>query len=389
MDLTFSINGTPDKITVRNSARGSAQQIERVEFADGTVWDLARLNAAPLLGSINNDTLYGRDGPDDYIDGAAGSDTIFGYGGNDTLIGGEGNDTLDGANGNDTLDGGAGNDMLNGGAGGDTYLFGRGDGQDVIDDSDATAGVIDTLRFKAGVSAADVRFGRSLTSNDLTVCLAGSTDTLTIRGWYANGNAKRIERAQFADGTSWDLTTLPNLAQTGGSGDDVLQGSDASADTLIGLAGNDTLNGLNGADTLIGGTGNDILNGGAGNDTYLFGRGDGQDVITDTDATAGNRDTLSFGTAISRDQLWFSRSADDLCVALLGGSDKISIRGWYANPANQIERFQLASGEALLNTQVANLVSAMAAFAPPTAAQQTLPSATATALAPVLAANWK
>lgn len=36
-------------------------------------------------------------------------------------------------------------------------------------------------------------------------------------------------------------------------------------------------------DTLIGGKGADILLGGLGLDTYKFDKGDGQDVITDTD----------------------------------------------------------------------------------------------------------
>jgi hypothetical protein len=38
---------------------------------------------------------------------------------------------------------------------------------------------------------------------------------------------------------------------------------------------------------------------------------------------------------------------------------------------------------------VQNLVNAMAAFAPPAAGQSTLPAAYATALTPVLAANWQ
>ena len=53
-------------------------------------------------------------------------------------------------------------------------------------------------------------------------------------------------------------------------------------DTLIGGAGNDTLIGVDGDDRLVGGTGNDLLRGCAGNDTYVFGRGDGQDVIADS-----------------------------------------------------------------------------------------------------------
>ncbi|WP_225977322.1 hypothetical protein, partial [Paracidovorax avenae] len=60
--------------------------------------------------------------------------------------------------GNDILAGGV-YDTWNGnynGAGNDTYLFGRGDGQDVIIDDDATVGNLDKLVFKTGVAVADV-----------------------------------------------------------------------------------------------------------------------------------------------------------------------------------------------------------------------------------------
>ena len=40
--------------------------------------------------------------------------------------------------------------------GGDTYLFGRGDGQDMVIDGDFTVGNTDILRFKEGVAPADV-----------------------------------------------------------------------------------------------------------------------------------------------------------------------------------------------------------------------------------------
>ncbi|AHF69935.1 hypothetical protein PCH70_47820 [Pseudomonas cichorii JBC1] len=68
------------------------------------------------------------------------------------------------------------------------------------------------------------------------------------------------------------VVTVQNLTLTGTSG----------ADTLTGRSGNDTLNGGAGNDTLIGNAGNDRLNGGAGNDTMRGGTGDDTYVVDST-----------------------------------------------------------------------------------------------------------
>ncbi|MBK7052860.1 MAG: hypothetical protein IPH54_20465 [Rhodoferax sp.] len=47
-----------------------------------------------------------------------------------------------------------------------------------------------------------------------------------------------------------------------------------------------------------------------------------------------------------------------------------------------------SNGKTLLDSQVNNLVNAMAAFSPPSAGQTTLSAAYATALNPVIVANW-
>lgn len=62
---------------------------------------------------------------------------------------------------------------------------------------------------------------------------------------------------------------------------------------------------------------------------------------------------------------------------------------WYASMFNQIEVFQVSDGHALLNTQVNNLVQAMASFSPPAAGETTLPASYQSSLAPVIAANWQ
>jgi hypothetical protein len=78
-------------------------------------------------------------------------------------------------------------------------------------------------------------------------------------------------------------------AVVGGSGDDVLLGSE-QADSLEGGAGDDRLVGRGGSDRLEGGVGADVLDGRAGNDD-VWG-GDGSDVLRGGD---GNDDILAKG----------------------------------------------------------------------------------------------
>ena len=66
------------------------------------------------------------------------------------------------------------------------------------------------------------------------------------------------------------------------------------------------------------------------------------------------------------------------------------INDWYLGNSNHVEQFKTTDGaKSLLDSQVENLVNAMAGFAPPTAGQTTLPPTYQTSLAPVIAANWQ
>ena len=192
----------------------------------------------------------------------------------------------------------------------------------------------------------------------------------------ANGNS-------FSGGAGNDLISgyAGNDNLSGGAGDDNLDGGD----------GTDTLNGGAGNDTLEGGAGNDYLNGNEGADVYVFNRGGGQDTINnyDADAPGTNADTARFGAGISVDQLWLARSGSNLEVSIIGTTDKFTFAGWYSASQYRAEQFKTSDGKTLLDSQVQNLVDAMAAFAPPAAGQTTLTAAYATSLAPVFAANWQ
>ena len=384
--------------------------------------------ADTMRGDAGNDTLKGMEG-DDVLYGEDGEDTLRAGDGADKLYGGAGDDALYGDAGDDILDGGAGNDILQGGLGNDTYLFGRGDGQDMLKgQSDSAPGKLNTLRFKDDVAASEVQTERDGTA--LLLRIAGTSDSVRVENFFTNNtptapnNDKNpLQQVQFADGTVWDLATLAQMSFTGNDtsetlkgtndadtiyagagndtlqglgGDDVLYGEDGEdtlragdgADKLYGGAGDDALYGDAGDDILDGGAGNDIVQGGLGNDTYLFGRGDGIDRLTENDSTPGNTDMLQFAAGVSTDQLWFRRVGSNLEVSIIGSGDICTISQWYASDARHIEQFKTADGKMLLDSQVNNLVQAMAAFAPPAAGQTMLAADYQTALAPVLAANW-
>ncbi|WP_291987231.1 calcium-binding protein [Candidatus Accumulibacter sp. ACC007] len=378
-DLLLSINGTTDSLRVFAWFGSVSNRVERVEFADGSVWDTTVLIKAPIQGTSGADYLVGRDDLADTIMGNAGNDILIGGGGNDRLEGGAGNDTLKGGTGNDTLDGGSGNDTLNGGSGNandglgnDTYLFGRGDGNDTIYDQDVTAGNMDTIRFKDGVLPSDVTLSRPASgSEDLLLSINGTTDSLRVFAWFGSVS-NRVERVEFADGSVWDTTVLIKAPIQGTSGADYLVGRDDLADTIMGNAGNDiliggggndrleggagndTLKGGTGNDTLDGGSGNDTLNGGSGNandglgnDTYLFGRGDGNDTIYDQDVTAGNMDTIRFKDGVLPSDVTLSRPAsgsEDLLLSINGTTDSLRVFAWFGSVSNRVERVEFADG---------------------------------------------
>jgi hypothetical protein len=196
----------------------------------------------------------------------------------------------------------------------------------------------------------------------------------------------------------------------GGAGDDL----------LLGGAGGDDLAGDSGGDLLWGRGGDDRLSGGADADTYLFGRGDGSDVIATGD---DNLDELRFGEAVSEFQVWLRQSGDDLQVRVGTWSgdtfrsvDQATVVGWYggdedaggrpALPGFGIDGGASASGGAsggdaplaqlrtdagavLLATQVQQLVDYMAGFTPDAAGSVNLTAEQHQQLDATISAAWQ
>ena len=305
-DLIIAINGTEDTMRVTGWFTDDESEVERIEFADGTVWD------------------------SQYILDNAGKDTL--------LMGTPDSDTLTGGSRDNVLMGLAGDDTLSGGEGNDTYVLSEGAGFDRIVENDSTTGNLDVVEF-TDVGSADLdsveRWG-----NDLV--LYYGEDRLTVVDYF-DGTAARIEEIRFSDGMVLDQAALnwavevsysegtsgkdwldadadvlnriyglagkdkingDSLADIidGGSGNDFLYAR-AGADTIYGGSGNDTIQGEDGADTIYGGTGDDTLQGGDDGDTYVFSVGSGQDTIAESHATPNGTDVIRFLDVASTNSL--------------------------------------------------------------------------------------
>jgi Ca2+-binding RTX toxin-like protein len=210
-----------------------------------------------------------------------GIEELVGGAGNDAMIGDGNTNVMSGGPGDDTIDGHGGIDDLDGGPGSDTASY-----------ASESAGVVVSLGAGTG--------GPS-----------GAVDVL-----------RNFEGA------------------TGGSGNDVVAGTDASEHFSLG-AGDDQVNAGGGNDIVEGGDGNDLLRGGEGSDVLAGGAG--SDTVTYDERTSGEPVTVSLaagtgGSAGENDALSAvedvvatpgpdSLTGDDGPNGLFGGGGRDDING--------------------------------------------------------------
>jgi Ca2+-binding RTX toxin-like protein len=288
-DIDLIIGSGGDRVTLRNQNDHfhagplgilSNSTIEEVHFDDETVWTWEDLNERLIADATTS-----------------------------------GDDTTEGFVFDERFEASAGNDTLIGSDGGDTYVFGVGSGHDVIRES--ISNILysdeDVVEFSSGVLPGDVTLSRD--GDDLILSLS-KDDTLTIEGQFtysAHFTWNDVEEFRFSNATVW---TAQDVRQ-------MLLASTSGADTLVGFGS---------GDTLAGGAGNDVLEGSDGSDTYVFGMGDGSDVIREnvTNSSLSDDDRLVFGAGIEVDDVTFTRDGADLVIEIDGTSDSIRIEGQFA-----------------------------------------------------------
>jgi Ca2+-binding RTX toxin-like protein len=332
LDLVLSVNGTSDEVRVKDHFDGrlpglsgggdlsDSTGVDFIVFADGVTWtpfDVARAVARP----------------------EAGAQTL---GGTATV---------------DWLDGGGGDDSLSGGNDADVYVYGRGYGNDVINDAADHIHLEgpDILLFKPGVSVDDVIFRRDGSTDNLIIEIAGESGSLKLIDQFAKTYAgslgehwiNLVESFRFDDGRalSWQ---------------DVM----ARVTAASGTTGDDTIYGFSVPDDLSGGAGNDYLSGGNENDTYRYTLGDGHDVVEENpdNFLGGMTDRVVFGAGITPGAVTIQRvvGTDHVKFTFSDGGSLV-VRGQFSTTAtgpfgniwfDRVEQFAFQDGTSWTAEQV-------------------------------------
>ena len=311
---------------------------------------------------------------------------------NSILNGKSGNETLYGSGGNDILDGGAGNDRLEGGNGDDVYIYGKGYGNDRIEDWYGN----NKIRL-IGLKPEDLYVTYPSSTYDAILTIAETGEKLILDNFRDRVDFRRFT-LEFDDGTVMSLDSegspllrvvgtdtsdnmymfYKNSTAHGLDGNDTIYGSNGE-DVIYGDAGNDTLYGYDGSDTMYGGDGNDkleagygndmlyggsgndvisgdhgddVLHGGRGDDTlygsygddsYIFNLGDGFDTISEGYTEKYNHDRIVFGEDIFIDDITTKRVGNDLFLYIGTDGDTIQILTFFGL-YDRIESFEFADG---------------------------------------------
>ena len=278
---------------------GSLYSFEKLEFADGTSFNLSKTGL----------TLQQSNG-DDSITGTQYDDVIYGY---------DGDDELSGDRGNDTLIGGKGDDYLFGSYGTNTYIWNLGDGLDTISSLYETQGIV---QFGEGISLNDLKFEILRTDNSLRLYVNDDkTQGIILSNFYTSHKYL----LKFADGTEYNLEEqgLTFIQQDENSNiriplaDSTIY--DGNGDNTITLSG--------GTNTVCAGKGNDTISGYNSNGTFIWNIGDGLDTFSFRYSTGG---ILQFGEGISFDDLVFEQDGI-YCNLFYRGDRTQGIKGFRLN----------------------------------------------------------
>lgn len=296
---------------------GTTNQIEWLEFADGSTFDL--MNSEIEFVDYQKVVIDNRRQPVEIteMNGSDGADQMTNS--YDYSV---------------TFNGGKGNDSYNGGGGADTYIYNLGDGLDYIYDNSGD----NRIKFGPGISYEDLSF-RTNYGGILFIFV----DPEMTQGLKLSSRSS-IKYLEFADGSVVDFSTQ-NFVVRQDNKDESLEINDNRITHLYMGDGDSTVYNRVGHDiTIIGGKGNDTIRGGSGVDTYVWNLGDGMDNLRDTEA----KDKIVFGAGITAADLTFRKERNGLRIIVKNDENQgMLIATYQLYNQNELKNIYFADGSSL------------------------------------------
>jgi Ca2+-binding RTX toxin-like protein len=312
-DLVLTV-GT-ETVTVQNYFAGTGNDINAVQFADGTVWDQNYIAGIVSSSSIftNGVASLTADQFDSYSS-IPGSGTIFA-----TTAG-----TYD-------LEGKA-TSLINlagfQSAGNVTLIGNDADGEQL------TASVSGNDTLQAGNGNNDLLGAAFTTGNNMLIAGSGIADFLTASG---SSGSNTLDASSSAGSDDLDVTNS--------TGNNTLIGGSANYDTL-------NATGATGNNTFIAGAGNQMIYGGEGNNTYVASAASTAMTFISNDDTGTNNSILELAAGVSPSQVALSYSGDDLVVTV--GTETITVVNYFGSTSSEINAIQFADGTVWDQNYIAN-----------------------------------
>jgi Ca2+-binding RTX toxin-like protein len=299
--------------TYQNGASKYMEPIEYVAFKDGTVWN---------LHDYLEQTRYVED-----TSRFSNLNDIFGI----FITGTDGDDEYSTGNGDDYIVPGKGDDYVNAGGGTDTFVFYRGDGHDIFDESNGNsypAGGEDTVLF-ADITSDEVRV--AILDDTITIKVNDSDDAVELPGIYASGLSgplHPIEKAKFADGVEWTFLEMLKMA--------CVEGTDGDEEITV----------VDEFPAIYCSKGNDKIRGKEFDDVYIYNLGDGHDIVRDYTAWGRSYDEIRFGKGITSDMLCVKVDGNEAVMSIPNTEDSVTIT------KGEIELFTFVDGTKLDESEI-------------------------------------
>lgn len=210
-------------------------------------------------------------------------------------------EALIGSDSNDVFAGSGGNDIILSGAGSDIFIYSKGDGADVIRERTVTANDLDVLVLK-DIVASEVTYQRA--GETLIINIAGG-GSISVEGFFHDwaNQSGGLDFIRFSDGTT--------------AGRAAIQALTVSVNVVPDIIVDSTLD-----DTIRGGLGHDQISIGQGSDQIIWSKGDGYDIISDTNA--GGVDTLDL-VDVKVGDATVSQAGNNLLVTVTATGEVITI----------------------------------------------------------------